>query len=56
MAEMNLATGHVAAARDLFRRCLDTGVISDPENISEPMSEYELAAWRLAQLPSPTAN
>jgi len=52
-AEMNLAAGRLEAARDLFHCCIETGVRSDPDNTIEPMSEYELAEWRLAQLAAP---
>jgi tetratricopeptide (TPR) repeat protein len=49
-AEVNLGAGRLAEARELFGRCLDTGIQSDPDNPIEPMTEYELAEWRLAQL------
>ena len=39
--------GRVEEAREWFQRCLDTGVRVDPDAILEPMSEYELAEWRL---------
>ncbi len=52
-AELNLAAGRIEAARDLFQRCIETGVRSDPDNTIEPMSEYELAEWRLTQLSTP---
>jgi tetratricopeptide (TPR) repeat protein len=51
-AEMHLAAGQVDEARELYHRCIATGVRSDPENTIEPMSEYELAEWRLKQLAS----
>jgi len=33
-----------------FQECIDTGLASDPDEFWEPMSEYELAEWRLGQL------
>ncbi len=38
-------------ARECFERCVQTGVVFDPNYLSEPMSEYDLAQWRLAQSP-----
>jgi serine/threonine protein kinase/tetratricopeptide (TPR) repeat protein len=45
--EVCLAAGSFAAARMWFQRCLDTGVQMDPNSPADPMSEYELAEWRL---------
>ena len=35
---------------DWFRACIETGIESDPAEFWEPMSEYELAGWRLDRL------
>ena len=49
-AEVCLLKGDRNAAREWFRRCVDLGVSSDPEEPGDPMSEHELAVWRLAML------
>jgi serine/threonine protein kinase/tetratricopeptide (TPR) repeat protein len=48
--EVCLLQGRKEAAATWFRACLDTGFDSDPSEFWEPMSEYELAEWRLSQL------
>jgi len=48
--ETCLLAGRTDDAVAWFRRCLATGLVSDPESPHNPMSEYELAEWRLAQL------
>jgi tetratricopeptide (TPR) repeat protein len=39
--------GRLDDAEMWFQRCLHTGLVADPENPAEVMSEYELAGWRL---------
>ena len=41
----------LSRARECFEQCTRTGVVFDPRHIAEPMNEYELAGWRLKQLP-----
>jgi len=48
--EVSLLQGNQATARAWLQRCRDTGLVSDPNNITNPMSEYELAEWRLQRL------
>ena len=50
--EVSLLHGRTDEAMAWFRSCLDTGLIQDPDVFWEPMSEYELAEWRLEQLRS----
>lgn len=45
--EACLASGKAAQAMKWFQRCLDTGLEADPNSPLDPMSEYELAEWRL---------
>jgi tetratricopeptide (TPR) repeat protein len=46
-----LLHGQVEEAQKLFRSCMDTGMTFDPDSSSlDPMNEYHLARWRLAQL------
>jgi tetratricopeptide (TPR) repeat protein len=46
-AEASLAAGGADSARAWFQECLATGLAADPETPQDPMSEYELARWRL---------
>jgi tetratricopeptide (TPR) repeat protein len=46
--EVCLIRGQDDAAEKWFRACIDTGLKSDPSEFWEPMSEYELALWRLS--------
>ena len=46
-AEMNRLQGDIDKANELYRDCLAQGVQTDPNLFWEPMSEYELARWRL---------
>jgi hypothetical protein len=48
--EAALLAGSADGARNWFQKCVDTGVKYDPDNTLDPMSEYELAATRLADL------
>jgi sugar lactone lactonase YvrE len=48
--EFTLLNGAPADALDWFRKCIDTGVEHNPEDVLEAMSEYELAEWRLSRL------
>jgi serine/threonine protein kinase/tetratricopeptide (TPR) repeat protein len=48
--EVCLLQGRPEEAMTWFRACLDTGLDSDPSEFWEPMSEYELAQWRMRQL------
>jgi serine/threonine protein kinase/Flp pilus assembly protein TadD len=48
--EASLLQGDRNAAVAYFESCLATGVEADPEEFWEPMSEYELAKWRLSRL------
>jgi tetratricopeptide (TPR) repeat protein len=48
--EACLASGAVDQAMNWFRRCIETGLEADPDSPLDPMSEYELAAWRLRVL------
>ncbi len=48
--EIALAAGEREMARQWFQRCIDTGLEWDPDNPIEPMNEYELAEWRIAEL------
>lgn len=48
--EVCLRLGQIEMARAWFRRCLETGVEYDPDSVPDPMSEYELAEWRVNQL------
>jgi len=51
--ETCLWRGEHSAARAWFQRCLQTGVEFDPGVFRPtPMNEYELAEWRLANLPA----
>ena len=49
--EACLASGAVDQAMNWFRRCIETGLQADPDSPLDPMSEYELAAWRLRESP-----
>jgi len=51
--EICLLQGRKEAATAWFRACLDTGLESDPAEFWEPMSEYELAEWRLSSAGGP---
>jgi tetratricopeptide (TPR) repeat protein len=44
--EVSLLRGELEAAARWFEACLDTGLETDPDSL-EPMSEYDLAEWRL---------
>lgn len=46
-AEASLAAGAIDQAREWFQHCLDTNVQMDPHSRTDPMSEFELAEWRL---------
>jgi tetratricopeptide (TPR) repeat protein len=48
--EACLLNGQIEQARRWFLRCTDTNLDTDPDQHDEPMSEYELAEWRLDQL------
>jgi tetratricopeptide (TPR) repeat protein len=48
--ERCLLEGRVAEARHWFERCRATGIIFDQDVAPDPMTEYELAGWRLDQL------
>ena len=48
--EVSLLQGELEAAVAWFEACLDTGLEMDPDSFWEPMSEYDLAEWRLDQL------
>jgi serine/threonine protein kinase/Flp pilus assembly protein TadD len=48
--EACLLEGRLDEAHVWLQRCKDTGLDSDPRNTPDPMSEYELANWRLAAL------
>jgi tetratricopeptide (TPR) repeat protein/tRNA A-37 threonylcarbamoyl transferase component Bud32 len=49
-AEVSLLLGESEAAVEWFEACLETGLETDPNSFWEPMSEYDLAKWRLEQL------
>jgi hypothetical protein len=50
--EIALLGGRAAQARELFKRCVRTGVQFDPDTSpAVPMNEFELAQWRLRGLP-----
>jgi len=46
-AEASLAAGEIGQAREWFQRCLATNIQMDPDFLADPMSEFELAEWRL---------
>lgn len=48
--EVCLLDGQVGDALAWFQRCIDTNLDTDPDQDLEPMSEYELAEWRLSSL------
>jgi len=48
--EVSLLRGEPDAAAAWFEACLDTGLEADPNEFWEPMSEYDLAEWRLERL------
>jgi tetratricopeptide (TPR) repeat protein len=48
--ERCLLEGRPAAAMKWFERCLATNVTRDLDTVADPMTEYELAAWRRLQL------
>ena len=48
--EVSLLEGDASEARRWFEECLETSVRFDPANARDPMSEYELAVWRLDKL------
>jgi tetratricopeptide (TPR) repeat protein len=48
--ELQLYRGAMEEARNMFRECIETGYRTDPNNVLDAMSEYELAGWRLARL------
>jgi serine/threonine protein kinase len=48
--EANLLAGDTESAAAMFQACVDTGLAADPNEFWEPMSEYELAEWRLNRL------
>jgi len=48
--ERCLLDGKVDAAIRWFRSCRETGVEFDQDVMPDPMTEYELAGWRLRQL------
>jgi tetratricopeptide (TPR) repeat protein len=54
--EVCLLRGQVARARRYLQQCVDTGLDSDPELYLDPMSEYELARWRLGRLAAEDAG
>jgi tetratricopeptide (TPR) repeat protein len=46
--EACLLRGETGQARAWFQRCVDTGLVFDPDEYSpNPMNEYHLALWRL---------
>lgn len=47
--EVARLAGDMERARGLYRQCLATGVDTDPDAFPDPMSEYELAEWRLGE-------
>jgi tetratricopeptide (TPR) repeat protein/tRNA A-37 threonylcarbamoyl transferase component Bud32 len=52
--EAYLASGQDDSARVMFRRCTDLGVRMDPRTRIDPVTESELAAWRLKEKPAAT--
>jgi serine/threonine protein kinase len=54
--EVSRAAGNPSQAREYFQRCLDTKVQADPNYPLDPMSEYELAEWRLKGYLSPQSQ
>ncbi|UCD75793.1 MAG: protein kinase [Phycisphaerales bacterium] len=45
--EKCLLDGRIGQACEWFRRCVETGVVFDPDSASlDPMNEYHLALWR----------
>ena len=50
--ERCLLEGRLDDARHWFKECRATGVAFDQDTTADPMTEYELAGWRLAQLPA----
>jgi len=48
--EVYRLAGDTRTARRLFQQCMETGVTHDLQMFFEPMNEYALARWRLAQL------
>jgi tetratricopeptide (TPR) repeat protein len=48
--EVSLLHGRTDAAVTWFQACNDVGLDADPDQFWDPMSETELAAWRLGQL------
>ena len=56
-AEACLLRGEIGEARDWFRKCVQTGVVLDPDSAQlDPMNEYHLARWRLDSLPTTEAE
>ncbi len=45
--EASLLQGRGEAAERWFRAAVETGLVDDPDAFWEPMSEFELASWRL---------
>jgi len=50
IGEICLRQGQLTEAGEWFQRCLDTKATNDPNYFRDPLSEYELAEWRLKQL------
>ena len=49
--ETCLLSGDRTAARRWFEKCIETGLVFDPDTArATPMTEYELAQWRLETL------
>ncbi|HVP10362.1 MAG TPA: protein kinase [Phycisphaerae bacterium] len=48
--EAHRLAGRTGQARDCFEKCVQTGVMYDPDSPTEFMNEYQLARWRLRQL------
>jgi tetratricopeptide (TPR) repeat protein len=55
--EASLLRGDGEHARSWFRKCVETGLRFDPEDIMpNPMNEYHLALWRLQTLEAPLSE
>jgi tetratricopeptide (TPR) repeat protein len=54
--ETCLLDGRNEEGRSWLQKCKDTGLESDPRNSPDPMSEYELAEWRLRNAVSRTTT
>ncbi len=49
-AEARLLAGRKEDALRWFRDCVATGLFYDPDEFADPMSEYQLASWRVSSM------